>query len=285
MYKNLIPVICKALDMREEEKFELFVNLQGFNGTPLLCKRINNRILLWNSDAERWVEFHGTFTDALTGKDIINKLNKKENEMMDNTNSKLVGLTDALTLKFTQMLENHVSEESNILLTTMLTLIAEHYGEVANFKDIYDEIKYKRDDLTVVRFGYSIVDPYKASLSDLFVRINDSTGGTTSINFVADLDPSAYNLEDVQLCVIVSLAFAVVNTLTKYRERDEKLKSDRKQEQEKKEYKNYAEKTLKDVLEELFEVKTIASISVKLNNGNEVTINLSDTQNTCKVEK
>lgn len=285
MYKNLIPVICKARDIREEEKFELFVNLQGFNGTPLLCKRINNRILLWNSDAERWVEFHGTFTDALTGKDIINKLNKKENEMMDSTNSKLVGLTDALTLKFTQMLENHISEESNILLTTMLTLIAEHYGEVANFKDIYDEIKYKRDDLTVVRFGYSIVDPYKASLSDLFVRINDSTGGTTSINFVADLDPSAYNLEDVQLCVIVSLAFAVVNTLTKYRERDEKLKSDRKQEQEKKEYKNYAEKTLKDVLEELFEVKTIASISVKLNNGNEVTINLSDTQNTCKVEK
>lgn len=278
MYKNLIPVICKARDIREDEKFELFVNPQGFNGTPLLCKRINNRILLWNSDAERWVEFHGTFTDALTGKDIINKLNKKENKMMDNTNSKLVGLTDALTLKFTQMLENHSSEESNILLTTMLTLIAEHYGEVANFKDIYDEIKYKRDDLTVVRFGYSIVDPYKASLSDLFVRINDSTGGTTSINFVADLDPSAYNLEDVQLCVIVSLAFAVVNTLTKYRERDEKLKSDRKQEQEKKEYKNYAEKTLKDVLEELFEVKTIASISVKLNNGNEVTINLSDTQ-------
>lgn len=278
MYKNLIPVICKARDIREEEKFELFVNPQGFNGTPLLCKRINNHILLWNSDAERWVEFHGTFTDALTGRDIINKLNKKENKMMDNTNSKLVGLTDALTLKFTQMLENHVSEESNILLTTMLTLIAEHYGEVANFKDIYDEIKYKRDDLTVVRFGYSIVDPYKASLSDLFVRINDSTGGTTSINFVADLDPSAYSLEDVQLCVIVSLAFAVVNTLTKYMERDEKLKSDRKHEQEKKEYKNYAEKTLKDVLEELFEVKTIASISVKLNNGNEVTINLSDRQ-------
>lgn len=285
MYKNLIPVICKALDMREEEKFELFVNPQGFNDAPLLGKRINNCILVWNADAERWVKLYGTFADTLTDKDIINKLNKKENKMMDNTNSKLIGLTDALTLKFTQMLETHMSEESNILLTTMLTLIAEHYGEVANFKDIYDEIKCKRDDLTVVKFGYSIVDPYKASLSDLFVCINDSNGGTTSINFVADLDPSAYNLEDVQLCVIVSLAFAVVNTLTKYRERDEKLKSDRKQEQEKKEYKNYAEKTLKDVLEELFEVKTIASISVKLNNGDEVTINLSDKQNTCKVEK
>lgn len=284
MYKNLILVIYNALDIREEEKFELFANPQGFNDRPLLCKRINNRILLWNPDADKWVEYHGPFTDALTGKDILNKLNKKENKMMDNTNSKLVGLTDALTLKFTQMLENHMSEESNILLTTMLTLIAEHYGEVANFKDIYDEIKYKRDDLTVVRFGHSIVDPYKASLSDLFVRINDSTGGTTSINFVADLDPSAYNLEDVQLCVIVSLAFAVVNTLTKYRERDEKLKSDRKQEQEKKEYKNYAEKTLKDVLEELFEVKTIASISVKLNNGDEVTINLSDKQEEYKME-
>lgn len=277
MRKNLIPVLCKALDMREAE-FKLFGNPQGFNDTPLLCKRINNCIFVWNADAERWLEFHGTFADALTGKDMINKMNKKENKMMDNTNSKLVGLTDALTLKFTQMLENHISEESNILLTTMLTLIAEHYGEVANFKNIYDEIKYKRDDLTVVRFGYSIVDPHKASLSDLFICITDSNGGTTSINFVADIDPSAYDLDDVQLCVIVSLAFAVVNTLTKYRERDEKLKSDRKQEQEKKEYKNYAEKTLKDVLEELFEAKTIASISVKLNNGNEVTINLSDRQ-------
>lgn len=278
MYKNLIPVICKALDMREEEKFELFVNPQGFNDTPLLGKRSNNCILVWNADAERWVELYGTFTDTLTDKDIINTLNKKENKMMDNTNSKLVGLTDALTLKFTQMLENYRSEESNILLTTMLTLIAEHCGKVANFKDVYDEIKYKWDDLTVVRFEYSMIDPYKESLPELVLCVNDSNGDTTSINFVADLDPSAYDLEDVQLCVIVSLAFAVVNTLTKYREREEKLKSDRKQEQEKKEYKNYAEKTLKDVLEELFEVKTIASISVKLNNGNEVTINLSDTQ-------
>ena len=42
---------------------------------------------------------------------------------------------------------------------------------------------------------------------------------------------------------------------------------------------------VEDVLKELFKVKTIASISVKLNNGDEVTINLSDKQNTCKVEK
>lgn len=77
MYKNLILVICKALDIREEEKFELFANPQGFNDTPLLCKRINNRILLWNSDTDKWVEYHGPFTDALTGKDILNKLNKR----------------------------------------------------------------------------------------------------------------------------------------------------------------------------------------------------------------
>ncbi len=282
MRRNLIPVICNALGVKEGEKFELFGNAQGFDDTPLLCKLTNDCILVWNTDTEKWEEIRGTFVDALTGKDAITKICKKENEMENmskrKNSDKLVVLTDVLTTKFTQMLENYAREDSNFLLTTMLTMIAKYNSKTPNFRDIYNDIKAKRDDINVVRFGYSLIsfNPYKKSTPELFLRINDAEDNTVSINLEADLDPSTYELDDVQLCVIASLASAVVNTLTKCRELDAKLKRERMQEHDKQ--KEYGEKTFVEVLRELFDVKTIASISVKLNNGNEVTINLSDKQ-------
>ena len=47
---------------------------------PLLCKLVNNTILIWNADSEKWEEPCGTFVDVLTGKDSINRMYKKENK-------------------------------------------------------------------------------------------------------------------------------------------------------------------------------------------------------------
>ena len=246
---------------------------------PLLCKLVNNIIYIWNPASEKWEEPCGTFVDALTGKDSINRMdkkkNKEENKMVSNTrknDNKLVLLTDILTLKFKRMLENCASEESNFLLSTMLTLIAKYNSKTANFKDIYNDIKAESDNINVVKFGYSLVNlnASKKSTPELFLRIDDNDGNTVSLDFEADLDPSAYKLEDVQLCVIASLSSAVTDTLTNFRELDDKLKKEREQ------IKNMAEETVAAVVTRLFEVKTISSVSIKLHNGNEVTFELSD---------
>lgn len=285
MRKNLIPLICKSFGVREGEKFELYGGIQGFTDEPLLCKLVNDNILIWNVDSEKWEELRGTFVDALTGKDSINRMDKKENreenKMVSNTRkngNKLVLLTDILTLKFKMMLENYASEKSNFLLSTMLTLIAKYNSKTSNFKDIYNDIKAKRDDINVVKFGYSLCNfnVYKKSTQELFLRIDDNDGNTVSLNFEADLDPSAYKLEDVQLCVIASLSSAIADTLTSCRDLDAKLRKEREQ------IGNMAEETVMAVVRRLFEVKTISLISIKLHNGDEVTFDLSDKQSSCE---